>query len=283
MPNSIEMPPAKLDLPVEVIGADINGQQFLESTRTLSIHRNGVSIQLSCKLATDSEVIVRNPESGEEAIAIVVGQTPGDSKGDVYGLAFLDPSSDLWRIQFQGAGPARIVHLECSGCHSVCTLSLSDIDLEIFGATRELIRSCKKCNSAGIWKETSLAVRSRRPKSSSGRQVNPNSVASPIEERRKNRRTTMKMAACVRFSGIDLVVDCEDVSKGGFRFKSSKEYPEGTFVETAVPFTKSSTNIFCPAGISYCHKLPDGQFRHGVTYIKNREAMGWESVNSRNS
>lgn len=96
-----------------------------------------------------------------------------------------------------------------------------------------------------------------------------------MEERRKNKRTTMKMAACVRFSGREVVVDCEDVSKGGFRFKSNKEYPEGTHVEAAVPFTKSSTNIFCPAGISYCHKLPDGQFRHGVTYITNRGPIGW--------
>ena len=275
MSNSIEMPPAKLDLPVEVIGADIYGQQFLESTKTLNIHRDGVSIRLACKLAPDSEVIVRNPETGEEANAIVVGQTPGDSNGDIYGLAFLDSAADLWRIQFLGAGPARIVHLECSGCHSVCTLSLSDIDLEIFGATRELIRSCKKCNSAGIWKETSLEVRSKKPNSTSAREFNSTSAASPIEERRKNRRTAMKMAACVRFSGVEVVVDCEDVSKGGFRFKSRKEYPEGTYVEAAVPFTKSSTNIFCSAGISYCHKLPDGQFRHGVTYMKNRGPIGW--------
>ena len=96
-----------------------------------------------------------------------------------------------------------------------------------------------------------------------------------MEERRKNRRTAMKMSGCVRFSGIDVVVDCEDVSKGGFRFKSRKEYPQGIYVEVAVPYAKSSNNIFCNATISYCLKLPDGQFRHGVTYIKNRGSIGW--------
>jgi len=88
--NPVVTPPAKLELPVEVIGADVNGQQFLESTRTLTIHRAGISILLACNLAPDSEVIVRNPETNEEAIAVVVGQTPGDAAGHIYGLAFLD-------------------------------------------------------------------------------------------------------------------------------------------------------------------------------------------------
>jgi hypothetical protein len=97
-----------------------------------------------------------------------------------------------------------------------------------------------------------------------------------MEERRKNRRATMKMVACVRFSGVEVVVACEDISKDGFRFTSRKEYPEGTRVEAAVPYTKSSINIFSLAGIIYCHEMPDGQFRHGVTYIKNRESIGWD-------
>jgi hypothetical protein len=275
--NPIATPPAKLDLAVEVIGADANGQQFLESTRTLSIHREGVSVFLSCKLVPESEVIVRNPETNEEAVAIVIGQTPAENNGHIYGLAFLDSSNDLWNLQFMNAGPARVVHLECTGCHSVCTLSLSDIDLEIFGSTRELIRSCKDCNSAGIWKETSLEVRTKKPGKPPAREASatPGAVSSAMEERRKNRRTSMKTSGCVRFSGIEVIVDCEDISKGGFRFTSRKEYPEGTVIEASVPYAKFSTNIFSVASIIYCQKMPDGQFRHGVTYIKNRGSIGW--------
>ena len=73
-----------------------------------------------------------------------------------------------------------------------------------------------------------------------------------------------------------MVVACEDISKGGFRFTSHKEYPQGTRVEAAVPYTKSSNNIFTLAGIIYCQKMPDGQYRHGVTYIKNRGSIGWD-------
>jgi hypothetical protein len=71
-------------------------------------------------------------------------------------------------------------------------------------------------------------------------------------------------------------VDCEDISKGGFRFTGRKEYPEGTRVETAVPYATSGTNIFSPSHIKYCLKMPDGQFRHGVAYIKRTSSIGWD-------
>jgi hypothetical protein len=268
--------PDKLQLPVEVIGADLYGQQFFEDTQTLTIHRNGVSLLLASKLALDSEVILRNPESNREAIAFVVGGGRETAAGHVYGLAYVDPSADPWGIQFPAAEPSRAVQLACGGCHSVCTLSLSDIELEIFEATRELTRACGTCNSSMVWKETGGETTEKKPGNLSGQELNPKVSESPMEERRKNRRAGMKTSACVRFSGVEVVVACEDISKGGFRFTSRKEYPQGTRVEAAVPYTKSSTNIFTHAGIIYCHKMPDGQFRHGVTYIKNRRSIGWD-------
>jgi hypothetical protein len=274
--NPILTSPATLELPVEVIGADLYGQQFFEDTQTLTIHRNGVSIRLANKLGRDSEVILRNPENNEEATAFVVGQTPGDNSGHVYGLAFLDPSANPWHIQFPAAEAPRIVQLECSSCRSVCTLSLSDIELEIFEATRELTRSCNTCNSFTAWRETTREAMEKRPGGSQVQDPNPKVIDSPMEERRNNRRAGMKTAACVRFSGVEVEVACEDISKGGFRFTSRKEYPQGTRVEAAVPYTKASTNIFTLAGIIYCHRMPDGRFRHGVTYIKNRRSIGWD-------
>jgi hypothetical protein len=274
--NPIATPPVKSQLPVEVIGADLYGQQFFEDTQTLTIHRNGVSILLANKLAPDSEVILRNPENNEEAAAFVVGQTSEDKAGHVYGMAFLDPSANPWHIQFPADEAARTVQLACSSCHSVCTLSLSDIELEIFETTHELTRSCTTCNSLTAWRETSREAMEKKPSSSPGQDSNSKVIASPVEERRQNRRAGMKTSACIRFSGVEVVVACEDISKGGFRFTSRKEYPQGTRVEAAVPYTKSSTNIFTIAGIIYCHKMPDGQFRHGVTYIKNRRSIGWD-------
>jgi hypothetical protein len=272
--DSFVTPPAKLQLPVEVIGADLYGQQFFERTQTQTIYRNGVSIFLGNRMGPDSEVILRNPETNEEAIAFIVGQIPGDKTGHVYALAFLDPSANLWHMQFSAAEAAGMVRLECSRCHSVCKLSLSDVELEIFYAKRELTRSCTNCKSYMTWKETTREPMEKRPTSSAKQDPNPGVIASPVEDRRRNRRSGMKAVACIRFSGMEVVVACEDISKGGFRFTSRKEYPQGTRVEAAAPYTKFSTNIFAPARIIYCHKIPDGKFRHGVTYIKNPRSVG---------
>lgn len=262
----IPIPLAKLRLPVEVIGADLHGQQFFTRTRTVTIQRNGVSIFLANKLGPESEVILRNPETNEEAVAFVSGQTSEGKTGYVYSLDFPNPSANPWRKLFPAAEAVRVVQLECSGCHSVSTLSLSDIEWEIFEANRELTRPCNGCHSLTTWRETSREPL-EKPSTSLRQNLNPSAIASPKQERRKNRRAGMKAAACIRFSGSEIVVACEDISKGGFRFASSKKYSEGTRVEAAVPYTKSSTNIFISARIIYCHKMPDGQFRHGVSYI----------------
>lgn len=84
------------------------------------------------------------------------------------------------------------------------------------------------------------------------------------------------MTACVRFSGREDIVACEDMSRGGLRFVSRKFYPEGSHVEVAVPYTKDSTNIFSPVWIAHCQKLPDGRFRCGAAYIKAGKSAAWD-------
>jgi hypothetical protein len=268
--NLTDTPTANLELLVEIIGADIYGQQFFELARTVTIHRTSLSILLQNKLAPDTEVVVRNPETNKETIARVVAEARQSADSYVYGLVILDPSADLWQMRLPDAATAETVELECDGCHSARSFTLSEIELEIFKATKQLTQPCMTCKCSSVWKQTSR-VAAPEPQ-------NPDSkpVESSWLQRRASRRTPMKAVACVRFSGVDTIVDCEDLSKGGFRFKSRKEYPAGTRLEVAVPYTKFSTNVFSPAGIVYCKKLPDGQFRHGVTYIKSRGPAGWD-------
>jgi hypothetical protein len=272
MPNTSSAPSETFQVPVEIIGADLYGQQFLESTRTLTICRNGISTLLATELAPDSEVIVRNPEDGNEALAYVIGQTRENKSGEVYGFAFIDPSANLWHIPFPPSPEAISVELQCSRCHTARNHSFTEIEFEIFRVTRESIRFCKICNSPKIWREPGAA-----PAAESQRLPPPRPISTAAAERRKNKRTAMKTVACIRLSGMEVVVACENVSKGGFRFISCKEYPPGTTIEAAVPYTKSSTNIFCVSGIIYCHKMPDGQFRHGVTYIRKLGSIGRDS------
>src|SRR5579863_1607299 len=276
--NGIEATPTNAQLPVDIIAADVCGQQFFESTRALAIHRNGVLVSLANDLAPDSEVVVHNPETDEETAAYVVGRANDGKGGHVYGLAFLDRSADLWHREFPPAVP-RIVRVECSACRSVMPVSLSDIEWELFQITRELTLSCEACKANQVWKAASLEVTGTGRPSSQAQPKIAAPVASPIEERRKNRRAKMRMDACIKFSGMETIVTCEDVSKGGFRFSSHREFPDGMQMEAAAPYARSSTNIFCLARITYCHRTPEGKFRHGVSYIQKTDFTSWDPLN----
>lgn len=276
MANPVSPPPVKQQLPVEVIGANLMGQQFFERTQTLTIHRDGISVRLTNTLAPDSEVILCNPETNEETVAFVVGESRQDGSGHIYGLAYLLPPVDLWHLKLPADETTKMVQLECSGCRLVCALHLSAIELEMFEASRQVTHLCRKCNSSTMWREKAAPADTKKAERPQQQVQNPQLIVSPLEERRKTRRTRMKSAACIRYSGTEIVVACEDISKEGFRFTCPKEYPQGIRIEAAVPYTKSSTNIFCHAGIIYCHKMPDGQFRHGATYAKTRGSIGWD-------
>ena len=65
--------PAAVVRQIEVVGSDLDGQQYMERTHTLSITRDGATILLANKLAPESELLVRNLQTDEEAIVRVVG------------------------------------------------------------------------------------------------------------------------------------------------------------------------------------------------------------------
>src|SRR4029077_792390 len=62
-------------------------------------------------------------------------------------------------------------------------------------------------------------------------------TAVPGANRRKHPRVKVAYSACVRVPGRgDDVVQCDDMSKGGLRFKSRQQYYARTFIEVAVPY-----------------------------------------------
>jgi hypothetical protein len=262
---------AAVALQIEVVGADLTGQQFVERTRTLTITRDGATILLAINLAPESEVIVRNLLTNEEALARVVGHIKEDAAGHIYGIAFVDSSVDLWRVQFGEAQSGEHTLLECSGCQSVQAASLTGIEMEIFESKGALTRHCETCKTSTIWKRTARSVPDEQEAITPRKSPGPEMAAPTGKERRRERRTAMKPAACIRWSGREEVVVCEDMSRGGFRFKGRKQYPEGTRIEAAVPYVPSNVNIFVSARIVYHQKLSDGSYRHGVTYLKFNE------------
>jgi PilZ domain len=91
------------------------------------------------------------------------------------------------------------------------------------------------------------------------------------ENRRKHARTRVNFKACVRRPGLaDDVVACEDMSRGGLRFKSSRQYFEKTLIEVAVPYSPGEQAIFVPARIAYVQELPEQRmYRCGVMYLRS--------------
>lgn len=268
MANDLLASPAPLALPIEVVGADLDGQQYIERTQTSLVTRDGAVILLAGKLAPESELIVRNLQTNEEALARVVGHIRDDAAGHVYGIAVVDPAVDLWRAQFSPAASRPSIPLECSRCHVVRDFAVTEIETEIFKSTGALTLRCNCAGTSTIWKRT------ERPVSEEPRKIAPvetpkaDASPPPQRERRGSKRSVLKPSACVRHGDQEEIVACDDISRGGLCFRSRKRYPEGIRIQVAVPFTPSGGNIFVNARIVYSQELSSESYRQGVTYLE---------------
>jgi hypothetical protein len=92
----------------------------------------------------------------------------------------------------------------------------------------------------------------------------------PSEDKRQHRRMKVNLAACIRSPEFDDdVVICEDMSRGGVRFNSRRQYFADTNIEVAVPYTGGSSDIFVPAQILYVQELDKRRlYRCGAAYTK---------------
>lgn len=113
-------------------------------------------------------------------------------------------------------------------------------------------------------------AKSTTPAPSAASSAAPQATRRP-EDRRKHPRVPVKFKACIRRPGMpDDIVSCEDMSRGGLRFKSKKQYFASTMIEVAVPYSPGGQSIFVPAQIAYVHESPgEGVFHCGVAYIKS--------------
>jgi len=280
----IENAPTQLtarNIPIEVVGSDLDGMQFIEPANTVSISRDGAVISLENKLAPESELVIRNLQTGQETLARVIGMVRGGNQGHIYGVAIPDGSETFWGVEFPAEGPETRLLLMCSACEDVIVASLSAVEMNVFQANKQLARPCEDCNAVTIWKQTDrevTAVRAGVPRAQDLPAANQQHQETPPsgKDKRASKRAGIQAAACVRYSGIETVVVCEDMSRGGFRFRGKKMFPADLRIEASVPYAKSSNNIFAPARIIYSQETPDGEFRHGVAYIKTQDPTDWK-------
>lgn len=282
-------------IPILLSGNDIEGKQFSEQTKTLVLSRHGGGILSTKKLAPQTVLILRSVETNKEAAVRVIDQVAGTPEGYTYGVAFLDPGVNFWNVEFapqpeDDAGPKGMV-FECTSCHERETVHPNDVELDVYAINKSVSRYCATCGIPTSWKEVSgpietkpsspTAIKVEKKKADATKadpakadtRKEPTKEAAPThhhqENRRKDVRARVNFNACIRHSGAEEIVACENLSRGGFCFRSSKEYGEKSTIEVALPYSEGEPAIFFKARIVWVQELAaEKQFRCGAAYVK---------------
>ncbi len=256
---------------VEASWLTSEGIVVTDSAQTLLVSRNGGVLRLSEKLSTSQEITLRRRLGGDNsktARARVVAEIDHEPDGFLYAIAMLEPRADFWDIDFPAPHKANeaIARLlmECSFCQRREVVYLDEMQLKSFEVRKGVARVCKICDAPSIWIEAQSEIPSADPTTSKQPE------ADRVIPRRNRTRIKARVLACIRQRGFqEEVAVCEDLSKGGISFRSRNQYPEGTRVEVAVPFTPGAGAIFVPIRIVFSQPIASaGLFRHGAAYIK---------------
>ncbi len=263
-----------LELEVVISGADAVGQDFVEETRTLVVTQHGAKIVSTRTLVPDQVILIQCRRTRREADARIVGQIREDSEGNYYGIELLDLDVNLWGIEFPPVAESDLavgrVLLECPRCHGQEVTYLDVFAMEVLLAEERLSRRCPRCKDATLWgRAAPRAVEEALP----GTGPRADQQVQPPRSDRRHARVNLKIDVCILHPehGEEVTVT-ENVSRGGFRFKSAKQYRKGSMIEFALPYSPAGGNIFAAAQIVYAERLPrEGMTAYGVSYISSRK------------
>ena len=256
-------------MPVEASWAASGGAAVKRIAETLLVSRNGGVLRLDEKLAAGQEITLRRIEgdSVKTTRARVVAEIDQEPDGFLYAIHITEPRTDFWDIDFPSPHKAdealaRLL-MECGFCQRREVVYLNELELKSFEVRKCVARLCKHCDSPSIWIEAQPEIRTQQP-------GEEQTVEERVIPRRNRTRVKARVLACIRRRGFqEEVAVCEDLSKGGLSFRSRNEYPKGSRVEVAVPFTPGSSAIFVPIRIVFSQAIPAaGLYRHGAAYIR---------------
>jgi hypothetical protein len=250
------------------------GTAVKQSAESLLVSRNGGVIRLQEKLFPGQELTLERKLEGDQtktARARIVAEIDKEPEGFIYAIAILEPRADFWDIDFpalhKGEEALARMLMECSFCQRREIVYLNEMELKSFEIRKCAARLCKHCDSPSIWIEAQSESVADDPLASR--------VATDerVVPRRNRTRVKARVLACIRRRGFqEEVAVCEDLSKGGISFRSRNQYPEGTRLEVAVPYTPGAGAIFVPIRIVFSQPLASaGLFRHGAAYLRPPE------------
>jgi hypothetical protein len=257
-------------IPIQVIGMELStGQTFCKETETRVISRHGASLVLKAALSIDDELTIRCLATNQETKCRVVGliRKPGGEL--VYGIAFVEPDTDLWGIEFPAlngteSGLARML-LACGTCQAQEVAHLNEIEMEVFEANRSLQRFCRPCSTITSWKHGGTDKPGAVQKMEHASAKPAEQSSQPATNRRKHGRIRTSVLGCVRSAGAEELVTCEDISRGGVSFRTTKLYAKHAQVQVAVPCAKGTANIFVPARVAHVRQSGNS-YLVGVAY-----------------
>jgi len=293
------------EIAILLSGSDIDGRQFSETTKTLVLSKHGASIISTSKLVPQQEVYVRLISDNREAEVRVCGEIGEREDGHIYGVAFTDAKLDFWGMEFPP--PERIpislkeLTLECSSCKTRTVVNFDVMEMDVLSVNEGVLRFCDRCLVSTLWKRASEEAAGAAPGSAAAAQkqearpggglegfapagvpagvvtnagttaaTTASGGAAEIPNRRRDRRMKTKVSAAIRGAGgREEIVDCLDMSRGGFGFRSSREYSLEARIEAAVPYSPDGSSIFVPAKIVNVSKLEKSKlFRYGAAYLR---------------
>lgn len=261
-------------MPLEASWLTSTGVVETAPAQTMLVSRNGGVLRLQEKLQTGQEITLKRQAEGDmtkTARARVVAEIDHEPDGFLYAFHILDLGADFWDIEFPTPhraeeALARML-MECSFCQRREVVYLNEMELKSFEVRKCVARVCKLCESPSIWVEAQPEIPpadafSARP-----------AIDERVNPRRNRTRVKARVLACIRRRGFqEEVAVCEDLSKGGIAFRSRNQYPEGTRLEVAVPYTPGGGAVFVPIRIVFSQPIPSaGLFRHGAAYLRPPE------------
>ena len=281
-----------VQLPIILSGVDVLGENFADPARTVVIARYGAKIQCHRKLSPELEVSIRCLMTTEETEARIVGTISESPEGIFYGVELLHPEVDLWGVEFppieQSDSAIGRVLLQCTRCRKRELVYLNEFEAEVLQGYKSLWRACSKCRETSLWKETWIEVDEELPAELTARPAVPERQSAvslhegqeldiqpttPPPKRtrddRKHVRLQLQMKALIQDpQAWKEIVQTENISRGGFRFRSKKHYGLGWKIEAALPYSEAGFNIFSAARVRYTMPVEGtSETTYGVEYI----------------
>ncbi len=258
-----------LDLRVRVSGTAERGEDFSGEGHTVDVSHDGAAIIVDRDLHVGQTIKIRRVGVNKEALARVVEYYKNNASGArVFGITLADTRVNLWDIVFPTpAGLDKAVLralLRCVACGRLEVSYLNEFESDLFLNHNSVARLCAQCNGWTTW---------TRPygdfAATPAEALESNVSDSQTRNRRSHERLRTETVGCVRHPAFgNEVVLVSNLAREGLSFYSANQYPEGAYIEMAIPYTSKAPNIYSLVRIVGTRKGKDGSLiEYRATYL----------------